>query len=310
MCEICNNTYHNVKKLFPCNFVKKIPYIETLEELDIRENILLNEIPSLPNLIRLHCNNTHLTYIPTFPKLDYFVCVCNLCLEMIEIQPNLTILYCYMLPKLQIIHPLVSLKKLLIIQSSIQILPHIPNIISLCIMKTEIEQLPLNLPFIESLDISESIVYHIPDYITLKYLICFKTFISLLPENLPELTLLDVAYSDVVRIPKYKKLLSLNCSITKVFELPILPKLNKLTCYMTKLKNKFPRYHMLYYKHDITMYFLNKCINRLYKQYKKRLYMSINIRKLDYYKITGLKIKPNYYTSKNYYTNKLLNKIE
>ena len=125
MCIICDKTYdYNTTELFCCRNVTEIPLLPKLERLYCN-NTKITEIPVLPKLIKLSCYNTKITEIPFLPKLKYLDCS-NTKITEIPVLPKLERLWCYntnvteipLLPKLEILS---------CYNTNVTTLPKIPN---------------------------------------------------------------------------------------------------------------------------------------------------------------------------------------
>ena len=106
MCKICDKTYDN-----------------NTTELSCCRNV--TEIPVLPKLEILYCDNTKITKIPVLPELKKLNCY-NTNIIKIQLLPKLEILYCYN-TKITEIPVLPELKELWCSNTSITEIPKIPN---------------------------------------------------------------------------------------------------------------------------------------------------------------------------------------
>ena len=94
MCKICDKTYDGNKTvLICCRNVTEIPGLPKLVYLNC-ENTKITEIPVLPNLRILDCSNTKIIEIPLLPKLERLYCSNTKIIE-IPLLPKLERLYCY-----------------------------------------------------------------------------------------------------------------------------------------------------------------------------------------------------------------------
>ena len=74
MCIICDKTYDdNTIELYCCRNVAEIPFLPELKYLYC-DNTKITEIPVLPKLEYLDCDNTKITEIPVLPKLKELDC--------------------------------------------------------------------------------------------------------------------------------------------------------------------------------------------------------------------------------------------
>ena len=112
MCKICENNYD-----------------DNLTELDLNKCKKINEIPILPNLQKLWCNNTEIKEIPILPNLQELYCE-NTEIKEIPILPNLQILYCN--------------------YTKIKKIPILPNLQFLDCINTNIKEIPI-LPILQKL---------------------------------------------------------------------------------------------------------------------------------------------------------------
>ena len=74
MCKICDKTYdNNTTELSCCRNVTEIPVLPKLEILYC-DNTKITKIPVLPELKKLNCYNTNIIKIQLLPKLEILQC--------------------------------------------------------------------------------------------------------------------------------------------------------------------------------------------------------------------------------------------
>ena len=144
MCAICYKTYINAMSVLCCHNVKKLPYMPNLQYLDFSNNKHIKEIPYLPKLILLRCENTNIKKIPELPNLTWLYCD-KTNIKKIPHLPNLITITCNY-TNIKIINNLPKLSLLECCGSKIQNINNLPNLTELycsfCLYLHTIELFP------------------------------------------------------------------------------------------------------------------------------------------------------------------------
>ena len=244
MCFICQGQTQNLINIDICAQLRKIPVIESLQQIHCVNNHNIVEIPKMPNLEYIYiyrCKNLRKIGNKRLKTLILQRCAVNTqelatleSLEILKISSELSIeipdipnLYSLEIQgKCTYIHPIKSLITLNIISDFLKEIPYIHGLKSLVILSNHRKiQLP-EFPELEELRI---------------YSTCFVN----IPRSVKKLTLCRCSLTVIPKLTNLQTLEINSCkSITeKPFELPMLKKLFRLIIVNTSIKNipVFPR---------------------------------------------------------------------
>ncbi len=187
--------------------IHELPYLPRLKQLECNNN-RLTDLPSYPALIELDCSDNSITNLPAYPRLTELDCSDN-SITNLPAYPRLTDLDCS--------------------TNYITNLSEYPELIKLNCYNNRLTSLP-EYPYLTELYCGNNRITYLPTYSNLTKLYCSNNSLNRLPE-LPNLIELVCNNNSIKIIPYYPKLKILHCKanpLTHILSLETLEILNDI----------------------------------------------------------------------------------
>jgi len=146
MCLICRKEYNRQTYIVCCHLVTEIPSLPNLTKLWCN-NTQITALPSLPNLTVLDCSNTQITALPSLPNLTELDCS-KTKITALPFLPKLIYLYCNN-TQITAIPSLPNLTYLNCNNTQITALPSLPKLTDLVCGNTQITAIPSNVTYLQ-----------------------------------------------------------------------------------------------------------------------------------------------------------------